>query len=259
MSIEQSKIVQSLSPPLPKDVVSNLIKEYVSIKKSFLLGHLGPSELNGGRFCECVLRLIEHVDQGSHTPVGQQLNTGKIIRRVENNTTLPDSIRLYVPRLCRVLLDIRNNRDVAHVEDEVSPNLADSLLVSQGADWILVELVRNYYPSSVRIEEAKKIVDSINETEVPLVQDVDGFLRVLDPELSYKDQVLVILHHVHPSGASDQDLLDYTGYANSSRFKTNLLPDLHNKSLIHYVDGNCKLLRRGIMYVEKNIDLGLRL
>lgn len=255
MSIEKSKIVNSLSPPLPGYLIENLIGEYQDVKKKYLLGHLGPSELNAGRFCEYVLRIIEELDQGGHTPVGDDLDTGKVIRRVESNTNLPDGIRLYIPRLCRVLLDVRNSRDVAHVETEVNPNLSDSLLVSQGADWILTELIRNYYPSSISVDEAQSIVDSINETEVPVVQDVDGFLRVLDPDMSYKEQVLSILHHQHPSPVSDDDLVDYTGYKNSTRMKKSILPDLHDESLIHYSDGECNILRRGILHVEKNINL----
>lgn len=259
MSIEKSKIVNSLSPPLPGYLVESLIEEYQDIKQKYLLGHLGPSELNAGRFCEYILRIIEELDQGSHTPIGDDLDTGKVIRRVENNTNLPDGIRLYIPRLCRVLLDVRNSRDVAHVETEVSPNLSDSLLVSQGADWILTELIRNYYPSSISVDEAQSIVDSINETEVPVVQDLGGFLRVLNPNMPYKEQVLAILHYQHPSPVSDDDLISYTGYKNSTRMKNNLLTDLHEESMIHYSDGECKILRRGILHVEKNIDFGLTL
>jgi hypothetical protein len=259
MSIVKSKVVDSLSPPLPEHLVESLIAEYQDIKQKYLLGHLGPSELNAGRFCECVLRIIEDLDQGSYTPMGNDLDTGKVIRRVENNTNLPDGIRLYIPRLCRVLLDVRNSRDVAHVEAEVSPNLSDSLLVSQGADWILTELIRNYYPSSISVDEAQSIVDSIDETEIPVVQDVGGFLRVLNPNMPYKEQVLAILHHQHPSPVSDQNLIDYTGYKNSTRMKNSLLPNLHEESLIHYSNGDCRILRRGIIHVEENIDLGLRL
>lgn len=258
MSIEKFKVVNSISPPLPGHLVESMIEEYQDIKQKYLLGYLGPSELNAGRFCECVLRIIEDLDQGSYTPMGDDLDTRKVIRRVENNTNLPDGVRLYIPRLCRVLLDVRNSRDVAHVEEEVSPNLSDSLLVSQGADWILTELIRNYYPSSISVDEAQSIVDSINETEVPVVQDVGGFLRVLNPDMPYKEQVLAILHHQHPSPVSDQDLIDYTGYKNSTRMKNNLLPDIHRESLIHYSNGECEILRRGIVHVEENIDLDMR-
>ena len=42
---------------------------------------------------------------------------------------------------------------------EVDPNYSDSLLVAHSADWILIELIRNYHTNS--IDEARKIVASI--------------------------------------------------------------------------------------------------
>jgi hypothetical protein len=46
----------------------------------------------------------------------------------------PDSIRLHIPRTFRVIYDIRNKRDAAHLGDGIDPNLQDSTLVSAASE-----------------------------------------------------------------------------------------------------------------------------
>jgi len=167
MSIQRSKLEATLSTQFPKDVLVALLDEYQHIKQQFFLRKFQPTELNAARFSECILRLIEFLDTGRYTPFGRQLNTQNIINRVANNTGLPEGIRFFIPQLTRVLLDIRNKRNVAHVGGEVNPNYSDSLFVSHSADWILVELIRNYHTNS--IDKARKIVESINSDLSPRI------------------------------------------------------------------------------------------
>ena len=53
-------------------------------KRNLYLGGLRLSEVEGGRFCEAAFRLLEHVTQGSFTPLGTQLNTDQTIQKLEN-------------------------------------------------------------------------------------------------------------------------------------------------------------------------------
>lgn len=41
---------------------------YKNIKQQFFLNKFRPAELDGGRFAECVLRLLEFVNEGTFTP-----------------------------------------------------------------------------------------------------------------------------------------------------------------------------------------------
>jgi hypothetical protein len=255
MSVAKQSLVAALSPKLPAPILNRLLDDYQEIKQQFFLKKFQPSELNGARFCESVLRLIEYLDSGQYTDFGRQLGTDPIIRRVENNTTLPDTLRFLIPRLTRVVLDVRNKRDVAHVGGEVNANFSDALFVTHSADWILTELVRHYY--SCPIEEAKRIVTSLNQVRIPVVADVDGFLRVQNTKLDTKDKTLVLLYHKQPSKVNDSDLSKWIRYQNISRYKTAILKKLDDEALIHYEGGSCTLLEKGILYVEKNIPLDL--
>lgn len=252
MSVQKSQIESALSAQLPKDVIAELLNEYQHIKQQFFLRKFQPAELNAARFSECVLRLIEFLDTGNYTPFGRQLNTQSIINRVSNNTRLPEGIRFFIPQLTRVLLDIRNKRNVAHVGGEVNPNYSDSLFVSHSADWILIELIRNYHVNS--IDEARRIVESINETKIPVIVEVGSFVRVQNTKLKSDQKTLLILYYKQPDKVSDADLIKWIKYSNVSRYRTEVLKSLDNEALIHYENGFCTLLPKGIIYVEKNIS-----
>lgn len=257
MSVAKSQLVSTLTPAIPQEIVENLVTEYLGIKDSLVLARYSPSELNGGRFAECVIRLIQHLDNPPYTPFGHHLaNIDQIIRKVENNTSLNEAIRFYVPRLARILLDIRNRRNVAHVGGDVDPNYSDSLLVAQVADWTLIELVRIYYSCS--ITEARNIVESINQVHVPVVFNFNGFLKVQNSSLNVRSKVLVLLYYNKPETVSETLLMKWTKYSNSTQFRNKILLALDEEALIHHDGKVCVLTSKGVAYVEKNLSLEIK-
>lgn len=258
MSIIKNQIITALAPPLPNEIVVRLLDEYQDIKQNFVFGKFRPGELNGGRFAECIIRLIQHLDNPPYTPFGTPLaNTDGIIRRAETNASLHESIRFFIPRLARILLDVRNRRDVAHVGGDVNPNYSDSVFISHCADWILTEVIRIYYNCS--IDSARRITQSLNETRIPIIASVDGFVRVQNTSIDVKGKTLAILYYKNPVKVKDNDLIKWTRYSNSSRFKRDILTTLDTDALIHYENELCSLLPKGVIYVEKNIPLDILL
>ncbi|RZK36999.1 MAG: hypothetical protein EOO61_09580 [Hymenobacter sp.] len=254
MSLARNQVVAALSPALPSEVIEHLITEYQSIKQNFAFKRFRPTELDGGRFGECMLRLFQYFDSGTYTPFGTQVkNSDSIVNKMQNFTALDDSIRLFVPKLTQILMDVRNKRNVAHVGGNVDPSFSDSIFISHATDWILTELIRVYHSCSV--DTASKMVRSINEIHVPIVASVDGFVRVQNTNLDNKQKVLVILYHKNPEKVSDINLIAWTEYGNSSRFKTSILKSLHDEALIHYQNGQCSLLPKGVVHVERTIPM----
>jgi hypothetical protein len=240
MSIAKTKVIAALCPALPREIVTRLLDEYDHIKQQFFLRKFQPSELNGGRFAECALRMLEYLDGSAYTPFGTPLKTESIISRVASNTTLHESFRLFVPRLARLLLDIRNRRDVAHVGGDVSANLADSILICHCSDWLLTEIVRHFYSCS--IEDARRIALAISEVHIPVVAEVDGFIRVQNTALDAKDKTLVVMYYKTPSRVKDAELAKWIRYTNLSRYKSNILSKLDDQALLHYEGGECAML-----------------
>ena len=253
MSVARNQVEAALSPPLPKDIVTRLLDEYTAIKQHLALRHFQPSEMNGGRFAECVVRLIQHQHNGNPTPFGQYLGSGiaeQLSRQIASNSRLSHSMRTLIPQFTATLYEVRNKRDVGHVGGDVNPNLADSLLVARLADWIMTEILRIYYRCD--IATAQKIADSLNETQIPIVAEVDGFVRVLNTALDHAQRTLVILYYKRPSKVQDNDLVKWTAHTHSTRFKKDVLGKLHSDALIHYAAGFCTLLDKGVIYTEKN-------
>lgn len=255
MSVARAQLIAALSPTLPLELVENLLTEYLSIKQSLILARYSPSELTGGRFAECVLRIIQHLSNPPYTPFGISLNSESIIGQAAQNTSIHESMRFYIPRLARVLLDVRNRRNVAHVGGDVDPNYSDSLLVSQVSDWILVELIRFYYNCS--IDEARKTVASVNQVHIPVIFNANGFLKVQNSALAARDKVLVLLYYKNPDNTSEGDLQKWTKYKNVTTFRKGILGSLDDEALIHYENGECILTPKGVLHVERNLNLEL--
>lgn len=251
MSITKSKLVSVLSANVPSDILTQLLSEYELLKQHFFLKKYQPTELNGARFCECVLRILQHISNPPYTPFGVSLDSEKIIKNLENDVSLQNTIRFHIPRLIRVILDVRNKRDVAHVGGEVNPNYSDSLFVIQSVDWILTEIVRHFYKCN--IDDARKVVSGINEMKIPVIAEVDGFVKVQNIKLNTKDKTLLIIYYKYPDKVRDDDLITWLKYSNASRYRSDILAKLDSEMIIHYHKGLCTLLPKGIAYVEKNV------
>src|SRR6266480_6253403 len=178
----------------PAKLVTELLEAHAEAKRNFYLGGLRLSAVEGGRFCEAAFRILENAATKQHTPLGAQLATEKLIEKLANlpKTSAPESIRIHIPRALRVVYDIRNKRDAAHLADGIDPNLQDAILVTSVLDWVLAEFIRLYH--NVSADVAEQLVGQIVTRVVPVVQDFDGFLKILKPNLAVSDYCLVLLY-----------------------------------------------------------------
>src|SRR5580698_682874 len=183
-------IKNSLLFRFPNNLVDELIQCYIEQKKNFYLGRMRPNEVEGGRFAEAAFRMLQHAAGFAVTPLGTQLDTDGIIRSLANLPfgSAADSIRLHIPRSLRVVYDIRNKRDAAHLADGIDPNLQDGTLVISILDWVLAEFVRIYH--NISASESQKIVDGLVTRQIPAVEEINGFLKILNPTLKVSGRVL---------------------------------------------------------------------
>ena len=173
-------IESQLAVSLDTVLVRELLDAHEEARRNFYLGGLRLSEVEGGRFCEGAFRILEQITTGKWTQLGKQLNTEKLIDRLRtlDGSKFTDSVRLHIPRALRLVYDIRNKRDAAHLADGIDPSLQDATLVISTINWVLAEFVRMYH--GVSAHEAHRIVDDIVARTVPIIQDFDGALKVLN-------------------------------------------------------------------------------
>lgn len=241
-------IKNSLIVRFPANLVNELIECYIEQKKNFYLDRMRPSEVEGGRFAEAAFRILQHAAGLAVTQIGTQLNTEGIARALENLATAPDSIRFHIPRTLRVIYDIRNKRDAAHLADGIDPNLQDASFVSAAMDWVLAELVR--IAQGLPPDKALELVKAITIRRIPAVEQFGDFLKTLRPSLGPSDRVLLLLYHRADSGATEAELSTWLKPTQRTNLKRTLKDLEYDKDYTVFSNGKYRLTRRGILAIE---------
>jgi hypothetical protein len=250
--------IPTLFSLLPAQLSKNLEKSYTQIKSNFAQRRYEPSELNGGKFCEVVLRILEWHTAASktYTPFGTKIRDfGQATRKFESQSSFPDSVRFHIPKILNSLYDIRNKRGVGHVGGDVDPNHMDALFVVSCTDWIMAELVRLFH--NVSVNDAQAIVEALISKKVSVVWEVAGKKRILNPKLKYPERTLLLLYDSYPKPLGDETLCEWTEYTNPRVYRSSVLKPLHKKKIIEYDanTGDVHLSPTGLRYVEENIPL----
>jgi hypothetical protein len=235
----------------PQRLVDELLECHSEQRRNFLLGNLRPNEVEGGRFAEAAFRMLEHAAGWPPTPLGTRVSTDALIVRLANLVPgrFHDSVRLHIPRTLRVIYDIRNTRDAAHLADGIDPNLQDSTLVAGAADWVLAEFVR--IAGGISPDEAFRLVSSITVRRIPAVEDFSGFLKTLRPSLGPGDRLLLLLYHCADQGATAVELASWLKPAQRPNLRRTLTQLEHDSDCVVFSAGRYKITRRGIREIER--------
>jgi hypothetical protein len=235
---------------LPARLVDEMLTAYVEAKQKYYEGGLRLSEVEGGRFCEAVFRLLQHASGKPVTPLGRSLDSEKLILQLASlATSFPDSIRIHIPRALRMVYDIRNKRDAAHLADGIDPNLQDATLVVGTLDWILAELIRLYH--SVSADEAQAIVETLVTRKAPAIEVIGDFLKVLNPQLAASDYVLLLLYHQGRRGATLEDLTTWARPSMRRNLRRTLHRLEHDNAFVHSAGDRITITATGMRDVER--------
>lgn len=238
---------------IPNNLEVKLLEEYTEVKRRFQLNDCGPSELNGGRFAEVALRIFQHLLGEPISPFEQEIKSEqktKILNKIEITGSVDIHIRQKVSVLVRMLLDFRNNRDVAHLGG-FSANRIDANFVLSCTNWIVAEFIRVY--GNFSLEKAQELIDKIAIPNYPVIFDIEGEEFIARNSLTVKQEVLVL---VAKNKRDFNFLFSKTKDSNRSRFK-NTLSSLQKEKKVALKDGFYHILPNGIEEVRKNNLLNL--
>ena len=241
---------------VPSGLRDPLLEEFNKILRNFRERRWEPTELNGGKLCEIVYSILSgHVDGSFPASPSKPPNMYDACKRLEQ-ASAPRSIRIQIPRMLIALYEIRNNRGVGHVGGDVDPNQQDGTVVVAMSQWIMAELVRVFH--KVDLVTASAAVETLVQRTIPLIWEVNGSLRVLNPSLSARDKSLVVLYSV--SGMTARKLAVVIEYKNLSRFRHRVVGKAHAEKLLNFDPQTDEIVLSplGVRYVEAKIDLEVR-
>jgi hypothetical protein len=233
---------------IPTELVDELIEAFTEAKRRFYRDDLRPSEVEGARFSEAVFRILQWATSHKYTPLGKTLpSVDDLLKTLVNAQGSNDSVRIHIPRTLRLIYDVRNKRDVAHLGDGIDPNQQDATMVVRNMEWVLAELVRLYH--NVSATEAHGIIVDLVSKDVPLIQEFDGFPRVLK-QLKASDHFLVLLYWRGLDGATYDELHSWARAPMRANMKRTL-KQLDDKDLVHLAGDKYVLTHLGEREVEE--------
>jgi hypothetical protein len=250
------KIKNQLESTFDRELLDKLFESHQLLTEHYYLGRHRPCAMEAGRFAEVAFRMLQQVLTGQYTPLGVHiLNLTDDLRKFEQleRVKFKESLRIQIPRVIQVIYDIRNKRDIDHVGGDVDANLSDATLSLTSCNWVLTEFLRIYYTSDV--QTAQRLVNSLVKVRIPLIQDFNGFLKILNPKLTLPDKILALLYYRGSDGATVSELNDWLSRKFTANHMSITLDRLeHDRALIYRNGDLCFITDTGRRFAEENID-----
>jgi hypothetical protein len=254
----RTRIESFLSAHVAPPVAKALLDAHTELKENFYFGKFRPSELEGGRFAEAAIRIVQQLATGTHPPMGQALpRFDSIVKALENlpAASAHESLRIHIPRALWTIYGVTNRRDVGHIGGDVNPNRADAHLVVGVCDWVLAELLRLTF--NCQLIEAEAMVDNLIERRIPIIQDFGGFPKILRTDLSIPDRIMAFAYVGGASGVDVKEIQRWLKPAKGSAVMVALLRLDRDKAFLHRNGPRCFITMSGHRYVEENIGFVL--
>jgi hypothetical protein len=221
--VDEARLIRSIESLVGPDLAKALVGQFIKIRRDYATKTLERAA--PGKFVEIFVQCLQQMATGAHelTPSVDDY----LLRRVENETVLPEGLRVCAARIARSMYALRRKRNIAH-NNQVDPNTADLGFVHQAAAWILAELIRT--ASGITMEEAGTLISLVQAPVGSLVEEIDG-MRLVHADVSVREEVLILMHSVYPNRLALQDLLRSMGSRSPGGIR-NQLATLRTEKLI---------------------------
>lgn len=233
---------------LPQPLAEHLEKEFIKVQTHFFLEEWDDLQVDGGRFCEAILRYLEWKMSGIHTPIDGKSKPDRktTANKARNDTNLPPSLRLQVIDATELVMDFRNNRNSAHLGD-IDPNKIDGMTAYQLIVWVIGEVVR--LESNLKPDEIQAVLAALAERPAPIIYRVDGQPVVLSTKLSAKEVVAVLLYD-STEPVPIRSLFKWSQHSNITRWRTGVLKPLIAAKMVFLNKETVQLLPPGMRFAE---------
>lgn len=209
-AVDKLFLLGSLCPPLDPSLTEQLLDEFVSQERRFVLQDFEPSTLDGGQFTEAAARILYHADSGT-LQAGRSVN--KCLEYVEDSANsrvhlFPDrKSSLHITKVLRTIYKFRSDRGAVHIDAAYSANHVDSKLVLECTRWVLAEVLRIFWTGDRKL--VAKAIREIVEYEIPVVGNFEGRLMIQRTDCTAEEEIVILLHHAGELGLTRTALGQY--------------------------------------------------
>jgi hypothetical protein len=202
--IDKPTLVAKLAPPFDAFLATQLVDEFVSLERRYILRDWEPAELDGGHFSEVLARILYHQDSGT---LNLSKDFGECSEYIDNNNVAhavnrADAKMLFI--VLTVVHKFRSKRGVGHVSPTYNANHMDARYMIEAARWAMVETLRIFWLNDR--EAAAKAIQELLRFDVPCVGKFENVLLVQRTDLHPEEEILVLLHYAGVRGFTRREL-----------------------------------------------------
>jgi hypothetical protein len=236
-------VLKNLSASIDPKVAAALVSSYEKLQARYRKGDLDGCLGEAGKFVEHTLRAVEHIRTGAAP--AEIKSPQQTVRDIEKDPTLPEALRILVPRIAHAMMyDIRSKRGAMHVK-EIDPRQIDAALAAQAASWVLAEFLRQYHDGDERAI-AHAMLDLV-KGHVPFIEQF-GDENVVTTNVPCNIELLLLLTRAGPGG------LDRSALGRSSKCSpaavTKAVQRMSRLRQVHRTrDGNFHITSTGERYL----------
>jgi hypothetical protein len=182
-------------------VVGGLLTSYENLTARVRKGDLDAALAEGGKFVEHALRAVEFIRTGVAPPEIKAPH--QTVRDIEKDTTLPEGLRVLIPRIAHSMIyDIRGKRGAIHVK-EIDPRAIDAALCVQAASWVMAEFLRQYHDGDERA--VVLAMETLMRPHVPFIEQF-GDEHVVARKVPSDVELLLLLSREASQGLEHCDI-----------------------------------------------------
>ena len=199
--MDEERLSRALESLVGKELACDIAADFLKLRRDVASSTL--ERASAGKFVESFVQCLQEMSSGQHSGVP---NVDDYLKnRVENDTTLPDGLRLCGCRVARSIYTMRNKRNIAH-KGEIDPNRIDLEFTHHAAAWIMAELVR--CATGLTMEEAGTLIQLVHAPVGTLVEEIDG-VRIVHAKVSTRVEILLLLHSRYPDPVTSAQLVEW--------------------------------------------------
>jgi hypothetical protein len=209
--VERNQMVARLSPPLDHLLTSQMVDEFVSLERRYIQRDWEPAELDGGQFCEALIRSLYHQDSGNLNHAKEFDKCAEYIEKEDGSVKhafVDRRTMLHLVKVLRTIYKFRSQRGAVHITPKYAANHMDARMMIENVRWCMNEALRVFWNGDR--EAVAKTIRELLQFDVPCVGIYEEVVIVQRTDLSADEEVLVLLHFAGEQGFTRAELGKHT-------------------------------------------------